>query len=564
MAMRTHEAICMLCLAAISTGLFAATGTAGSRCPEIGKGYRLGVATSLEKVSRDARLSDKMEWVARLDAAGNEYEHFQILLRATKDDLQDVVLEADQLVCYDHGKVIKAENISFHLVDFVRTKKPAYEVDHVGWYPDPLLPFESFDVIPGSVQPVWVSVYVPASTPAGHYSGSIRIQPEQAPSCTVGVEITVRGFDLPDETNLKLVFSLYENNIRDYYRLNEVSQDLLRAYYSFLLAYRINPTNLYLRKGPQPHYDNVDYCVRRGMNAMNVAYLYDWEGNDGDKGRFSEEYRRDLEASLARTVQFLRERQWESLAFVYGPDEPNRNHYPSIRELFSQVKRWAPNVRRVLTHEPTKELYGYVDVWVPRIDRYDQRRCRERQAAGEEIWWYVCATPHHPYPNFFIDYPAIDHRIIFWLAWKYDISGFLYYSLNRWVKNYPRNGRRWPDVPWNTQTWGTHNGDGQLIYPGRGGGPYSSVRFEVIRDGIEDYEYLRLLGDAMEKLSDRKIPGHREILRPAEELVGSMNEDLIGDITHFSRDGKRLLRYREKIAEQIERLERYLDEHPGS
>jgi len=47
------------------------------------------------------------------------------------------------------------------------------------------------------------------------------------------------------------------------------------------------------------------------------------------------------------------------------------------------------------------------------------------------------------------------------------------------------------------------NGDGNLIYPGPES-PLSSIRLENIRDGLEDYEYLRLLGEKVERVS--KLP----------------------------------------------------------
>lgn len=46
------------------------------------------------------------------------------------------------------------------------------------------------------------------------------------------------------------------------------------------------------------------------------------------------------------------------------------------------------------------------------------------------------------------------------------------------------------------------NGDGTLVYPGYypslgltvpGAGPVSSLRMEALRDGLEDYEYLKIL-----------------------------------------------------------------------
>jgi hypothetical protein len=46
---------------------------------------------------------------------------------------------------------------------------------------------------------------------------------------------------------------------------------------------------------------------------------------------------------------------------------------------------------------------------------------------------------------------------------------------------------RWPEKPFAPRGWGATNGDGMLFYPGPDG-PFSSVRFENIRDGIEDWE----------------------------------------------------------------------------
>lgn len=37
------------------------------------------------------------------------------------------------------------------------------------------------------------------------------------------------------------------------------------------------------------------------------------------------------------------------------------------------------------------------------------------------------------------------------------------------------------------------NGDGMLIYPGKGGSPYSSIRLENFRDGLEDFGLLKAL-----------------------------------------------------------------------
>ena len=37
--------------------------------------------------------------------------------------------------------------------------------------------------------------------------------------------------------------------------------------------------------------------------------------------------------------------------------------------------------------------------------------------------------------NFFIDYPATDHRTLFWAAYKYGVTGFFYYEVAMWASN---------------------------------------------------------------------------------------------------------------------------------
>jgi len=559
-------------LAIVVVGIFG--GLLGSFCspgPDFGhhheepdNGYLAGVKTSLEKVFREPeRLKGELSQRAIVGAARNEYEHFQIILVSHGGDLENIEIESTQLTCLDQGEVIQKENIAFYQVGYVETKRPAYDVEFVGWWPDPLIPLEQFDLAEGKVQPIWVTIYIPESTPSGDYQGCIKIIPENAEAETVEVVLTVWDFTLPEESSLQAVFSLYEEVIRDFYRFDVLPPEILRRYYSFLLAHRINPTSLYLRGDPQPRLENLEFCVDRGLNALNIAYLYDWGHSGGTKAHLSDEYERNLTASLSHTVAFLREHGWLEKAFIYGPDEPGQRDYSAVREMLSLVGRMAPGVRRVVTVGPVEDLYGYVDVWVPRIGDYDAEKCRRRQAIGEEVWLYVCASPLHPYPNFFVDYPAIDHRILFWMAWKYDISGFLYYSLNRWMTNQSNGQERWPDIPWNTFTWRDYNGDGQLIYPGRGGEPYSSIRLEIIRDGIEDFEYLHMLQARMRELAEGELESQSPLLYSAEDLLAAMKEKAVSDFTHYTKDENQLLEYRELVAEEIVRLSRILEGGTG-
>ncbi|MFQ6098032.1 MAG: DUF4091 domain-containing protein, partial [Armatimonadota bacterium] len=178
---------------------------------------------------------------------------------------------------------------------------------------------------------------------------------------------------------------------------------------------------------------------------------------------------------------------------------------PGVKAAFDLVHTAAPKLKTLLTLgygasrpiEPGNPVYadlaGYVDIWVPHTDCFEEQFLAQRRQRGEEIWDYVCISAQRPYVNIWaIDYPGTDHRLVFWQAWRYDVTGFLYWAINYWKTN-----------PWeDPMTYPGGNGDGSLLYFGRDG-PVNSIRWEIVRDGIEDYDYLALLRDTLPRLRGR-------------------------------------------------------------
>jgi hypothetical protein len=74
--------------------------------------------------------------------------------------------------------------------------------------------------------------------------------------------------------------------------------------------------------------------------------------------------------------------------------------------------------------------------------------------------------------------------------------------------------------PWEkTETYPTGNGDGSLLYPSRDGlnHPVASIRLKMLREGLEDYELLRLLGARLKEVASR-IGGKAVDYRPQNRL----------------------------------------------
>ena len=132
-----------------------------------------------------------------------------------------------------------------------------------------------------------------------------------------------------------------------------------------------------------------------------------------------------------------------------------------------------------------------------------------------------------------IDDAPVRNRIMEWLTWKYGIHGELYYSMD---EAYSKKADPWKDV-----NLYSGNGDGTLFYPGRpqiiGGTqqiPIESIRLKLIREGLEDYEYLAML---------TKLAGHEAV---SEGITG-----LLTNTYEYDQDPVRLTMAREWTGREI-------------
>jgi hypothetical protein len=511
-----------------------------SRDPDAG--YAVGVESPLRKLRPDAPYLGPVGPAAEIWLCRNEYEPIQVVVAALDRPLRNVQARVSDLVGPD-GARIRQPHIALNLVDFVRTRKPAYPVDYVGWYPDPLIDLKPFDVKADAFQPIWVTVDCPATLPGGDYTGQIIVKPDNAGESRLPLTAHVWSFELPRETHLKTAFALSEGAIAAWYGYDRLPDDVRLRYYDFLLQHRINPTNIY-SSTPVPAAQDMAFCIRRGLNAFNIKCF--------GYAATPEKRRADVE-QVRSYVEFLKQQGWFGGAYIYGFDEIRPADYPKLREVYDMIGEAVPSLPRACTVVPNPDLKGYVDIWVPLTAAYDHAAAQQYRRAGDEVWWYVCCGPRHPYANWFIDYPATDPRLLFWMNWKYGVNGFLYYCVNRWHSNRwiarPPNdvipdddpavraaiaaGKRWPEVPWNTFTYSNFNGDGQLIYPGPDGKPLSSVRLECIRDGIEDYEYFCLLAELTAALEGPDRYYH--MVQRAKDLL-AVDPRVVRSLTDYTTD----------------------------
>jgi len=306
-----------------------------------------------------------------------------------------------------------------------------------------------------------------------------------------------------------------------------------------------------------------------GGGSFHSRYL----GSLGGYQQGSPEYEQLFSRYLGAVEAHLREKGWLDKAYTYWFDEPEPRDYDFVKDGMRLLGRAAPSVRRLLTEEVTPELIGSVDIWCPLTPNYDKQSCETRQAAGDEIWWYVCTGPKAPYCGLFIDHSAIEMRMWLWQTWQANVQGVLVWTTNYWTSDcaYPPPSVQnpWTDpMGWvsgystpigSKLPWG--NGDGRFLYPPNTDpedtttpyvtGPVNSIRWEMLRDGMEDYEYLWLLRDTIGRARARGADA--ETLARAEALL-EVSPEVTRSLTEFTKDPAVLLAHRDRVARAIEEL----------
>ena len=305
-------------------------------------------------------------------------------------------------------------------------------------------------------------------------------------------------------------------------------------------------------------YDEFDQAATRyldefGFNSFNFPAM---PGSIAGEPQFSPRFRELYQRIYTPIAQHLAEKGWLQKAYSYWFDEPTEEQYPHVIQGMDLIKEGCPGLTRLLTEQPEPALHGHVDLWVPVLSMYNPERCHERQAQGEQVWWYVCCGPLAPYPNNFIDHPALNHRIRFWMAEKYGVTGSLY-----WSATYYRGIKGAVRSPWETAMsynpdggrWG--NGDGMLLYPPTRqpsdtpviAGPVNSIRWELLREGLEDREYFWTLRQRLPKTNDAAA-------RRRAEAALRLPDRLADSLTEFDHDPQAMYEARRELAEAIEAL----------
>ncbi|MCP4643853.1 MAG: DUF4091 domain-containing protein [bacterium] len=522
--------------------------------------YAVWTETSMRRVMPDAFPPDTPDTPevpqARIALAGHEYESFQVALMAAPDQgLGETRVDVSDLVLADGTSRITADHIEWHQVGYVKADNlpphPAAPDASPGWWPDALLPVETFTVAPGFTQALWFTVYTPAGTPPGDYTGTVTLHPANAPATTVTVKAQIYGFDLSVRGHFKTAFALMDGFLERVYG-KPLTPALRQQYGDYVLKHRLNPDDI--SRTSAPAVEDLVHFRDQGLNTFNVMNMVEERGERtwvcySAPEVYTPAFKEQVVKRLDPAVAQLRQHGLADMAYVYTFDERGRDFWPTITEYFGLVKERYPEIKTFTTayipQDPEVMHSLNLDWNCPLTAKYNYEQAEKCRAAGLQVWAYICLGPRYPYANWLCEHPLVESRVIWWQAYHQKMDGFLYWGLNIW--NRPNNTDlvNPADGPFlefdinSGGTWPTLYGDGRLLYPGIDG-PIGSIRLANIRDGLEDYEYLYALAERT---------GDVETARTACLPVTTTLVD-------FTRDPDVVCTQRAAIAERVSRMGR--------
>ncbi len=240
-------------------------------------------------------------------------------------------------------------------------------------------------------------------------------------------------------------------------------------------------------------YSVFDQYVRLAFECgidkqINCYSMVPWDNKyswfDQDSGKFvshvllpgSDEYINTWKPFLRDFRVHLMEMGWFDKT-VIAMDERGLKE---MKDLLDLINEEAPGFEIALAghyyEDINSDIYDFSYNWND-ISDFAAQQIQERKDRDMITTYYVSCSVAEP--NTFTFSPPAESCYLGWFAAAMGFDGFLRWAYNSWPENplYDSRFIRWP------------SGDTYLVYPDA----RSSIRFERLIEGIQDYEKIRIL-----------------------------------------------------------------------
>lgn len=407
---------------------------------------------------------------------------------------------------------------------------------------DPLIELSEIDVPEFRTQPIWFTFFIPKNTKEGVYKGIIIIETKEFVKKEIPISIKVINETIPDAKDYKFFLDLWLNpnaiavaNNLDLWSENhwilveKYMKDLVsRGAKTITTTITHDPWKIGWINGTRHSQTGIGFAPMIQWNlTKNKTWTYDysifdkyvklalksglkeridvfsltpfeWGGKryvtyfDKEKGKIiekafeqsDEEYETLWINFLKDFEKHLRDKGWFEKTYLSFDESPK----DVIESILKIVKLGAPdflNQFSIAGKPHTSNLAQSLSIFYPHfapeynIEKPVDELLKERKQAGKTTTVYLCGEP--AFPNTFTFSPAIESQLVPWLALKMKTDGYLRWAYNSWSD---------PD-PYKNPVFNFIQGDDYYVYPGKNG-PVSSIRWELLKEGIEDFELFKI------------------------------------------------------------------------
>lgn len=448
----------------------------------------------------------------------------------TKKDLENVSLEISSFKNQLSGKTLNKDIAELNFVGSVTLtentpNQPPGTLTRIApaKFPDYLMIEKQINILKKKYQSVWLTVHIPQNAESGTYDGKVIVKSNIGEQ-TLPVNLTIFPLNMPEERNLK-VTEWY--NTRNFSKVHGIDEQYSPEWFAMLKKYAENMVEhrqnvfrvpagtieIYKSAADELEFDftRFDQIAEVFWSTGKMDYLETGEfarfGPEGwvdEKVILSDFNVKDISSGnlislpgekvlpifLPALESHLRQKGWLNKTLFHVKDEPSQHNVLSWIEFSRYIHNHAHDLKRIDAVE-TPYLLDDIEIVVPKLDHFNSWYDTYRKAPekGVELWFYTVGIFQGSLlPNKTIDMPLIDSRIMHWLNYKYDAKGYLHWGWNAWNEN-----------PFHET--GKHIGDGWHVYPTKNG-VMNSLRWEQMRNGIQDYECFLMLEKRISSLKD--------------------------------------------------------------
>lgn len=494
-----------------------------------------------------------------MDVARGEVASFQLVLHAENMQVSQVKVNISDF-SGDNGRNLK--NVELGFIGYIKVRNTLttpgrsyvqFNADFANqMYPDPIL--DTYKPTGFANTPIWVQIKIPMNTIPGIYTSIIKVTATisgKEVSLSQNLKVKVYPVTLPGSSlwvsnwwsngpNVKkyfdndadiikliartmseaginsfLVNSLpltsftYQNGKYDF-DFSRVGK-IIKTFMDNGVGMRIEGSFLATRSGGSSQWNSLFKAyLPKMMNGKIV--LQTAELKDPKVAEFYSQY-------LPAWIEYLKKNNYLNRFYQHIADEPIDANVASYNQMLSLVKKYAPGLKTIDAVQ-TDKISKQLDVIVPILDVLKKRynSFRKMQQEGREVAFYTCWAPQGEYANRLIEMELIKTRYLPWLDFKYGLSGYLHWGFNQWSGNPLTEADKVA-------------GDSWIVYPDPGKNKIlPSIRLYAFRDGIADYQLLKMLAKKNKQLA-------MEITENSIASFTDYNTDLIS----FRKNRKQIL-----------------------